>query len=112
MPPPIGGPAERRGPAQHPAEGTSHGADDACSIACGGIHKLRNERRRGVEAGMAVPEKDLPRIQRLCREQVPEHLRDQVRVEVDAAERHVTIFETRPPWDGQGDWARFAIFWR
>ncbi|WP_249933829.1 hypothetical protein [Kocuria sp. 2SI] len=61
---------------------------------------------------MAVPEKDLPRIQRWCREQVPKHLRDQVRVEVDAAERHVTIVETRPPWDGQGDWARFAIFWR
>src|SRR5699024_12851106 len=44
-----------------------------------------------------------------CRERVPEHLWDQVRVEAEIADRHVTIIETRPPWDGQGDWTRFPV---
>lgn len=52
---------------------------------------------------MAMPETDLLRIGRWCRERVPEHLWDQVRVEAEIADRHVTIIETRPPWDGQGD---------
>ena len=58
---------------------------------------------------MAMPETDLLRIGRWCRERVPEHLWDQVRVEAEIADRHVTIIETRPPWDGQGDWTRFAV---
>jgi hypothetical protein len=58
---------------------------------------------------MAIPETDLLRIGRWCRERVPEHLWDQVRVECDIADRHVTIIETRPPWDGQGDWTQFPI---
>lgn len=56
---------------------------------------------------MAISETDLLHINRWCREQVPEHLRDQVRVEAELADRHVTIIETRPPWDGQSDWTRF-----
>ena len=47
---------------------------------------------------MAIPETD-PRISRWCRERVPEHLWDQARVEAEVADRHVTIIETRPPWD-------------
>ena len=58
---------------------------------------------------MAMPETDLLRIGRWCRERVPEHLWDQVRVEAEIADRHVTIIETRPPWDGQGDWTRFPV---
>ena len=58
---------------------------------------------------MAIPENDLLRIENWCRGHVPEHLRDQVRVEADVADRHVTIVETRPPWDGRGDWTRFAV---
>lgn len=58
---------------------------------------------------MAIPETDLLRIKRWCRERVPEHLWDQVRVEAEIAERHVTIIEARPPWDGQGDWSRFPF---
>lgn len=58
---------------------------------------------------MAMPETDLLRIGRWCRERVPEHARDQVRVECEIAQRHVTIFETRPPWNGQGDWTHFPI---
>ena len=32
-----------------------------------------------------------------------------MRVEAEIADRHVTIIETRPPWDGQGDWTRFPV---
>jgi hypothetical protein len=58
---------------------------------------------------MAIPETDLLRIGRWCRERVPHDLSDQLRVECDIALRHVTIIETRPPWDGQGEWTRFPI---
>jgi hypothetical protein len=42
---------------------------------------------------------------------VPEPVRDQVRVEVDVADRHMTIMECRPPWrPGFGtEWTRFPI---
>lgn len=52
---------------------------------------------------MAIPEVDLLRIGRWCRELVPEHLWDQVRVECDIEDRHVTIIDARAPWDGRGD---------
>jgi len=58
---------------------------------------------------MTMPEADLWRIGQWCREQVPEHLWDQIRVEAEIADRHVTIIETHPPWDGQCDWTRFPI---
>ena len=58
---------------------------------------------------MPMPETDLLRIGGWCRARVPERLWDQLRVECDIAERHVTIIETRPPWDGRGDWTRFPI---
>ena len=58
-----------------------------------------------------MPETDVVRVQRWCRGRVPEHVRDEVRVEVDVAERHVTIVECRPPWraDMGVDWTRFPI---
>jgi Protein of unknown function (DUF3024) len=58
-----------------------------------------------------LPETDVARVQRWCRDRVPEHVRDQVRVEVDVAERHVTIVECRPPWraDMSAEWTRFPI---
>ncbi|MFN8192693.1 MAG: DUF3024 domain-containing protein [Nocardioidaceae bacterium] len=58
---------------------------------------------------MALPEIDLHRIERWCRERVPEHLWDQVKIEADVAPRHVTIVEVRPPWRGEGDPTRFPI---
>ena len=38
-------------------------------------------------------------------------MRDQVRVEADVADRHVTIVECRPPWraDLGSEWTRFPI---
>ncbi len=54
---------------------------------------------------------DVVRVQRWCRGRVPEHVRDQVRVEVDVADRHLTIVECRPPWraDFGPEWTRRPI---
>jgi hypothetical protein len=54
---------------------------------------------------------DVARIQRWCRARVPEHVRDEIRVEADLADRHVTIVECRPPWrvDAGREWTRFPI---
>jgi hypothetical protein len=58
-----------------------------------------------------LPETDVARVQRWCRGRVPEHVRDKVRVEVDIAERHLTVVECRPPWRGEvgAEWTRFPI---
>jgi hypothetical protein len=58
-----------------------------------------------------LPETDVARVQRWCRARVPDHVRDQVRVEADLAERHPTIVECRPPWqpDIGPEWTRFPI---
>jgi Protein of unknown function (DUF3024) len=59
----------------------------------------------------SLPETDIVRVQRWCRARVPAQIRDQVRVEADVAERHVTIVECRPPWraDMGAEWTRFPI---
>ena len=58
-----------------------------------------------------LPELDVARVQRWCAVQVPEHVRDEVRVECDVAPGHLTICECRPPWreDFGPDWTRFPI---
>ncbi|GAA1475083.1 DUF3024 domain-containing protein [Corynebacterium felinum] len=58
---------------------------------------------------MAIPEDDLDRINRWCESCVPEEYWDQVKVEADIAERHVTIVEVRPLWTGEGEYVRFPI---
>jgi hypothetical protein len=69
---------------------------------------IHGTRSSGVSG---LPETDVARVQRWCRARVPEHVRDQVRVEVDVAARHVTIVECRPPWraDTGAEWTRFPI---
>jgi len=59
----------------------------------------------------ALPETDVVRVQRWCRARVPERLWGEVRVEVDVADRHLTIVECRPPWrsDIGPEWSRFPI---
>lgn len=56
-------------------------------------------------------ELDVARVERCCRARVPEQVRNQVRVEVDVAERHLTVVECRPPWRaGLGsEWTRLPI---
>jgi hypothetical protein len=58
-----------------------------------------------------LPETDVARVQRWCRARVPERVRDEVRVEADVAERHVTIVECRPPWqvEASAEWTRSSI---
>ena len=60
---------------------------------------------------MTVSELDVARVQRWCRARVPERVRDQVRIEVEVAPRHLTIMETRPPWraDDGSEWTRHPI---
>ena len=62
-------------------------------------------------AAGGLPELDVARVQRWCAEQVPEHLRDEIRIECDLTPRHLTICECRPPWreDFGPDWTRFPI---
>ena len=46
-----------------------------------------------------VPDDDVIRVQQWAAEAVPEHVRDQVRIEVDVEDRAVEILECRPPFD-------------
>ena len=64
----------------------------------------------GHTGGM-LPDLDVRRVRRWCDARVPEHVRDELRVEVDLAPRHLTIVETRPPWraDFGPDWTRSPI---
>ena len=45
-----------------------------------------------------LPELAVQRVRRWCAARVPEHLHDELRLEVDVAPWHLTIVETRPPW--------------
>lgn len=58
---------------------------------------------------MGISQFDLVRIRRWCDARVPKHLWDQLKVDADVTERHITIVEVRPPWDGQGEHTRFPI---
>jgi hypothetical protein len=60
---------------------------------------------------MALPELDVARVQRWCAARVPEHARDQLRIECELAQRHLTIVERRPPWHESfgPDWTTSAI---
>jgi hypothetical protein len=62
-------------------------------------------------AGSRLPELDVERVRRWCRQRAPAHLRDQVRVECDAEPGYLTIVECRPPWrkDMGTEWTRFPI---
>ena len=69
---------------------------------------VRSPTKRTAEP-RGLPETDLARVRRWCRDRVPEDVRDQLRVEADLDTRHVTILECRPPWDGQGEWTRLPV---
>jgi hypothetical protein len=62
-----------------------------------------------TDAGL--PQLDVARVQRWCANQVPEHIRSEIRVECDVAPRHLTICDCRPPRreDVGPDWTRFPI---
>ena len=59
-----------------------------------------------------LPELDVARAVNYCKHKVPAQYRDQIRVECDITDRHLTICECRPPWhpdDQSGEWTRFPI---
>jgi len=48
---------------------------------------------------LALPDTDLARVGRWCGQRIPEHARQQVRLEHNIHGRTVTIIERRAPWD-------------
>jgi Protein of unknown function (DUF3024) len=58
-----------------------------------------------------LPELDVARVRRWCRRRVPEHIRNQVRVECDTGPRQLTIVECRPLWREAIDpeWTRLPV---
>jgi hypothetical protein len=44
-----------------------------------------------------LPELDVARVRRWCADTSPDHLRDQVRIECQVADRHLTVVDSRPP---------------
>lgn len=57
-----------------------------------------------------IPELDLARVRRFCHDRIPEHVRDQIRLEADVRGRSITILECRPPWsDPNAEWTRMRI---
>lgn len=57
--------------------------------------KIRLDAPRRVAA---VPEIDVARVRRYCRERVPAHLRDRIRLDVEVTGRRIAIVERRAPW--------------
>jgi len=60
---------------------------------------------------MALPEMEVAHVERWCADRVPEHARDEVRVECVVESRHLTIVERRAPWrdDFGPEWTSFPI---
>lgn len=61
-----------------------------------------------------VAETDLARARRWVErhnDSLPERAREQVRYELDVADRHLTLVECRAPWRARlgGEWTRFPI---
>lgn len=58
-----------------------------------------------------IPDGALERVQRWADDRIPEHVRDQIRIELDVTDRTITILECRPPWhpDMGDEWTRFPI---
>lgn len=60
---------------------------------------------------MAISEIDVARVQRWCAGRVPEQARNEVRVECEVADRHLTIVERRPPFraDLGPEWSSIPV---
>jgi hypothetical protein len=56
-----------------------------------------------------IPDGAVERVQRWADQRIPDHVRDQIRIEFDATDRTITIRECRPPWhpDMGDEWTRF-----
>lgn len=57
-----------------------------------------------------LPDLDVEKVRRFCREKVPESLHDEVRLEVTTRGKNVSIHECRPVWRGvPGEWTKMPI---
>jgi hypothetical protein len=58
-----------------------------------------------------LPAADVARIRELCAKRVPDHARDEVRVELEESRQAVTIVECRPPRreDYGPEWTRMPV---
>jgi LPS sulfotransferase NodH len=57
-----------------------------------------------------LPEIDVEKVKRWCRDRVPDQVKDEVRLEVTTRGKSVSIHECRPVWRGApGEWTRMAI---
>lgn len=71
---------------------------------------FRGDRRHGYDPRV-LPEADVARVRELCDTRVPDHVRHQVRVELDEGPQALTIIECRPPWreDYGPEWTRSPL---
>ena len=59
---------------------------------------------------VVLPELDVEKVRRWCRDRVPAKFADQVRLEVSTRGKSISIHECRPVWRGApGDWTKTAI---
>ena len=59
---------------------------------------------------IVLPELDVEKVKRFCRQRVPDSLADEVRLEVSTRGKNVSIHERRPPWrGGPGEWTSMPI---
>ncbi len=57
-----------------------------------------------------LPELDVEKVRRFCRDRVPAKFADEVRLEVTTRGKSVSIYECRPVWRGApGEWTRMPI---
>lgn len=60
-------------------------------------------------APTVLPELDIAKLRRFAERRVPERARDQVRLEVTAKGKRVSVHELRAPYLGIGEWASMPI---
>jgi hypothetical protein len=58
-----------------------------------------------------IPEDAVEHVRRWANKRIPDHVRDQIRIELDVTDPTITILECRPPWhpDTGEEWTRFPI---
>jgi len=57
-----------------------------------------------------LPEIDVEKVKRFCRNKVPQHLHNEVRIEASTRGKSVSIHECRPVWRGApGEWTKTSV---
>ncbi|MCB4756898.1 MAG: DUF3024 domain-containing protein [Elusimicrobia bacterium] len=48
-------------------------------------------------------------LARYCKKRIPENVRDKIRLTYRFRGNTATLYETRPPWTGEGDWTELPV---